>query len=829
MKQGNRLISAVLAVIMAVSVLLPFNAMPSFADEGTVVVLSQSALSNASDYNLDVLETQYGNMIDDIVEGLNNHQERINIYSYRLLPDMLTSVVDYLKYYRLCFFLDPQAINYSCDGTYVYEFIPTYVYTADEIEQYRTELVNTANSVISAASQLGTDVEKLLYIHNYLVDTVIYDSVGNLNQNNAYGAMILHSSMCEGYAGSFAYMANQLGIKTYVITSVGIGHAWNLVLLDGYYYHIDCTWDDPTVTNMNLISNPLSGYAQNRNFLCSDAEITATGHNTTDWQVNGVSVYGIAANSTMYSSFELKDENTLSRYSDGSWYFAYNGRQASSRDTVNFKIIRIAFASNDVYVRYVDRQIYTYYLISNTGAYYSLFYSTLQELDGGIYYSTSSGIYKLVPGGAANGSDDILIFSNNVDNNIYDFDIDAQAGTFSVAFGKTIAMDNATTCTYSIADYFCATEGHRYHTEIVSDLTDITDGIWVYRCGMCGDNYTEQIYCKQTMLNFFYAALNSRITDSNYNAIADVNHDGFVNVRDYALIVDYSYLNDTSSSVHEHTPVTDEAVAPTCTSTGLTEGSHCATCGEVLVAQTEIPMVEHTWGDATLTPASSGTPGVIARICTVCGEAKTEIATGWQIYGGNTYYYNDNGYPLTGFNQIGSTTYYFNAAGVMQTGWQQIGSNLYYFDEQGAMTVGWKSINGVWYYFDSSGVMQTGMQTINGNTYYFDSTGAMQTGWQTISGSKYYFSSSGAMVTGWQTIDGAKYYFNTDGKMVTGWKKIGSYWYYFNSDGTMKTGWLKDGSYWYYLDSDGKMLANTSRTINGKTYNFNSSGVCTNP
>lgn len=43
-----------------------------------------------------------------------------------------------------------------------------------------------------------------------------------------------------------------------------------------------------------------------------------------------------------------------------------------------------------------------------------------------------------------------------------------------------------------------------------------------------------------------------------------------------------------------HTPVTDPAVAPTETTDGLTEGSHCGVCGAVLTAQEVIPMLDPT-------------------------------------------------------------------------------------------------------------------------------------------------------------------------------------------------------------------------------------------
>ena len=70
-----------------------------------------------------------------------------------------------------------------------------------------------------------------------------------------------------------------------------------------------------------------------------------------------------------------------------------------------------------------------------------------------------------------------------------------------------------------------------------------------------------------------------------------------------------------------HTEVTDAAVAPTCTETGLTEGSHCSVCNEVIVAQTEVAALGHTY-----TYVDNG-DGTHTATCSVCNNTVTEDHT----------------------------------------------------------------------------------------------------------------------------------------------------------------------------------------------------------
>ena len=72
---------------------------------------------------------------------------------------------------------------------------------------------------------------------------------------------------------------------------------------------------------------------------------------------------------------------------------------------------------------------------------------------------------------------------------------------------------------------------------------------------------------------------------------------------------------------HTHTIVTDEAVAPTCTETGLTEGKHCSVCSEVIIAQTTVDALGHTEvTDEAVAPTCTETGLTEGKHCSVCSE-----------------------------------------------------------------------------------------------------------------------------------------------------------------------------------------------------------------
>ena len=77
-----------------------------------------------------------------------------------------------------------------------------------------------------------------------------------------------------------------------------------------------------------------------------------------------------------------------------------------------------------------------------------------------------------------------------------------------------------------------------------------------------------------------------------------------------------------------HTPVTDAAVAPTCTEPGLTEGSHCSVCSEVLAAQQTVAALGHAWGEPVWAWTGNDDDGYTAAAATfTCGNDASHIKT----------------------------------------------------------------------------------------------------------------------------------------------------------------------------------------------------------
>ncbi len=85
-------------------------------------------------------------------------------------------------------------------------------------------------------------------------------------------------------------------------------------------------------------------------------------------------------------------------------------------------------------------------------------------------------------------------------------------------------------------------------------------------------------------------------------------------------------VNTVTSETEEFEEVVDEAVAPTCTATGLTEGKKCSVCDEIIVEQTVVNALGHSFGEWIVEKeAEYQVAGSETRTCATCKETETRV------------------------------------------------------------------------------------------------------------------------------------------------------------------------------------------------------------
>jgi len=132
------------------------------------------------------------------------------------------------------------------DNTAKLNFAADYRTTKEQEEELEREI-----EAALASLDIGnaTDYEKIKLIHDYIVELAVYDQ--SLTRYSAYNVFVDKSAVCLGYAAAAYRMFTDAGIESRIIAGIADSqqHVWNIVKLDGVWYNIDLTWDDPIGSN----------------------------------------------------------------------------------------------------------------------------------------------------------------------------------------------------------------------------------------------------------------------------------------------------------------------------------------------------------------------------------------------------------------------------------------------------------------------------------------------------------------------------------------------------------------------------------------------------
>lgn len=178
---------------------------------------------------------------------------------------------------------------YDSEGKLISTFDKEYIDKSweERLNSFDKDIVKLVNDkvtkIIAEITEPGmTDYEKVLAVNRYLIDNVEYD---NTLKSNVFDAFVTGKSVCEGFAHAAGLILSRMGIENkYVVGYAGVNgygdideyeiynyssnaHAWNMVKLDGKYYHLDTTFNAASLNGEKSNHNAYSY------FLLSDEQI----------------------------------------------------------------------------------------------------------------------------------------------------------------------------------------------------------------------------------------------------------------------------------------------------------------------------------------------------------------------------------------------------------------------------------------------------------------------------------------------------------------------------------------------------------------------------
>ena len=341
MKKDKRILALVLAAAMMGTTALPVWAQtPETTDssvvevEGTLeniiaareALAAQPATLAEDDNNIQAAQT----MVERVANAVKNHTEtaeKVNIKDLNLDKNLvLSTLADLNVRVEGGEAISKLSCYYSRDTGLAVAIGLEYC-TAQDVAAMQVkldQLVDQANTLCQ------TDLEKVFYVHEWLVQNIAYDrehlSDDVQDDHNLRGALLDGTAVCDGYAKTYALTLRKLGITGVLVTSKDIGHAWNMVELDGNWYQVDCTWDDPVDGSDQL------GYCMHKHLLCTTEEMNTNhsddGDDSVAFDLENLGTQNIVnlATDDTYENTWWKDKKSAIFPCGGDWYYASGER-----------------------------------------------------------------------------------------------------------------------------------------------------------------------------------------------------------------------------------------------------------------------------------------------------------------------------------------------------------------------------------------------------------------------------------------------------------------------------------------------------------------------
>lgn len=205
---------------------------------------------------------------DQILSGLHAMEKTIVLQDVQLNQDQISNLWNVIwGDHSEMFWVNRWRYEYAPGSTAerIAGIVPCYGMGGEE-RQRRQEAVDEAvPRFLEGITPETSDYEAALIVYERMAMELDYDSLGldreeQMSQwekdaddmRSIYGALVLKKAVCAGYARAFQYLMQQLGIECIYVRGTCAKeerHGWNIIKLEGDYYHVDVTWGDNSDTD----------------------------------------------------------------------------------------------------------------------------------------------------------------------------------------------------------------------------------------------------------------------------------------------------------------------------------------------------------------------------------------------------------------------------------------------------------------------------------------------------------------------------------------------------------------------------------------------------
>ena len=399
---------------------------------------------------------------------------------------------------KLPWYTASYAYTYRETDELVYKFSPTNqepdVYVRAIYEQRLAQLMD------EAVHPGMTPVQIALSVHDWMIANCVYDA--SLDANTGYDLLVNGTTVCAGYAELYMDALNRLGIPCVRVTSEEMNHTWNLVQIDGSWYHVDVTWDDPSPDTL--------GYARHIYFLVSDQQISTGEEPHHGWDTN------ISCNSNRFADAWWKDVESPVCYENSDTCYLIR----KNEDEVVYTLCRrnevtgeetVLYTEEDHYIRTIDsgkRYAYGHFGLSLQNG--RLYFGVLDEVlsvgtDAGdvrseFSYDTAQNQKYILGVSALGNTAGIMLADHDGNRELTQFTLEHVSPGHSHSYQSTHTAPTcdtpgytqwACTCGITCQSDVVAPMGHSFTVSRKRIATFWSDGFADESCDVCGFSHTR--------------------------------------------------------------------------------------------------------------------------------------------------------------------------------------------------------------------------------------------------------------------------------------------------------------------------------------------------